>query len=251
MKRDFKEEDLFPPIERYFSEKGYKVLGEVSDCDVVCMKDDTLIILELKKSLSLDLLVQGVKRQKIGDFTYLVVPKPKFSTRGKYRDIIHLLKRLSLGLIFLSEDLKKLEVVVEPTELDLKRVRALNKRKLDRLKAEFSKRKTSENRGGQTGRAIMTSYREDCIRLLYLIDKLSYICPKEGKDHNILKAQSMLRDNYYGWFIKIARGKYGMSDKGKKALYEYSYLLDLLTDNLIETVEMISLKRDGEKVIDK
>lgn len=49
MKRDFKEEDMYDLVRDYFLELGYKVNGEVRSCDVTAIKEDTLIILELKK----------------------------------------------------------------------------------------------------------------------------------------------------------------------------------------------------------
>lgn len=73
MKRDFLEEEMYDLVRDYFQDLGYNVQGEVRSCDVTALKEDTLVILELKKSLSLELLLQAVKRQKLGDLTYVCV----------------------------------------------------------------------------------------------------------------------------------------------------------------------------------
>lgn len=237
MKRNFKEEDMYPIIYNYFTSLGYKVSAEVKDCDVVAIKEDTIIILELKKSLSLDLLVQSVKRQKLGDMTFLVIPKPKFPTRTKYRDMMHLLSRLSLGLIYVSDDLNELTLALEPKELDLKRVRRINKAKVMNLKEEISLRKTNLNKGGQSGRTIMTAYREDCIKLLYILKELKTIAPRQGKALGIIKSQAILRDNYYGWFKKVSRGLYELTDLGLSDLNNYQSIISTLMEDIKPKLE--------------
>ena len=67
-----KETDLYNPIKVFFEAKGYEVKAEVTDCDVVALKkDEEPIIIELKKSLSFDFLIQGIDRQGISDNVYL------------------------------------------------------------------------------------------------------------------------------------------------------------------------------------
>ncbi len=231
MKRDFKEEDMYPAVKSYFEALGYRVNAEVKDCDVTATKDDTLIILELKKSLSLDLFIQAVRRQKIADLTFMVVPKPKFPSRSKYRDTMYLIKRLSLGLIYISEDLKTLEIAVEPKDFDMKKSRNINKNKLTQLKKEMNSRATDLNSGGQTGRTIMTHYREECIRLLFITDHLTVLRPRDGVRYGVIKTQSILTDNYYGWFKKEDRGKYILTEEGIKARDEYLEIKDILLQN--------------------
>ena len=59
-----REWELFEPVRRLFAERGYSVNAEVRDCDVTAVKNDELVIIELKTSLSVALLAQGVKRQR-------------------------------------------------------------------------------------------------------------------------------------------------------------------------------------------
>jgi len=48
------EVDLYKPVKDYFTSEGYDVYGEVNDCDVVAVKEDELIIVELKLRLNLE-----------------------------------------------------------------------------------------------------------------------------------------------------------------------------------------------------
>lgn len=132
MKDEIKEEDLYPPVKEYFESLGYKVNGEVRSCDMTALKDEELIIVELKKNLTVSLLTQAVIRQRTADLVYIAIPKPKkFRFNAKWKDTLHLLRRLELGLIVV--DIKKgistVEVVQEPVPFDRNKSIQLNKKK--------------------------------------------------------------------------------------------------------------------------
>ena len=72
------------PVKDFFTAEGYDVYGEVNDCDVVAVKEDELIIVELKLRLNLDLVMQATKkRQRLSDQVYVAIPKPKFNSVPK------------------------------------------------------------------------------------------------------------------------------------------------------------------------
>ena len=71
------ESDLFEPVKRLFEGQGFAVNAEVKDCDVTAVNGDELVIIELKRNLSVTLLAQGLKRQRCGADVYVAVPKPK------------------------------------------------------------------------------------------------------------------------------------------------------------------------------
>ncbi len=97
------EVDLYKPVKDYFTAEGYDVYGEVNDCDVVAVKEEELIIVELKLRLNLDLVMQATKRQRLSDQVIVAIPKPKFSFRSqKWRDICYLMRRLEVGLLLVS-----------------------------------------------------------------------------------------------------------------------------------------------------
>lgn len=247
MKRDFLEEDMYDLVSEYFINLGYKVHGEVKSCDVTALKDDTLIILEMKKSLSMQLLIQAVKRQRLGDLTYLVVPKPKkFTKNRKFQDMLYLLKRLSLGLIFCDPEQDLLEVIQHPQDFDMVKSKKISKKHRDRLIKEIEGRETNLNKGGSRGRKLMTAYREDSIKILWLASNREFIAPKDGVGLGIAKTPSILRDNYYGWFQRIARGRYTLTDTGRFALVEYKEVLDHLTKDLKVRIDQLKLDQDEE-----
>ena len=56
-----KETDLYLPIKAFLEDQGYEVKAEVIDCDVVAVRnDEPPLIVELKKGLTIDLLLQGI-----------------------------------------------------------------------------------------------------------------------------------------------------------------------------------------------
>jgi len=78
------EVDLYEPIQQYFFKQGYIVHAEVNDCDIVAIKEEELIIIELKTSLTIDLLIQATKRQRLTKNVYIAIPKPTYSLYELY-----------------------------------------------------------------------------------------------------------------------------------------------------------------------
>src|SRR5699024_11397449 len=96
----------------------------VMTCTLPIYKDDSLIIIELKLKLNITLLMQAAKRQKITNDVYIAIERPKMSLRKKrWRDLVHLVRRLELGLILVSFEGRRpsLEVVHEPGFFNRKR----------------------------------------------------------------------------------------------------------------------------------
>lgn len=122
-KKKLQEIDLYKPIQRHFVKEGYEVYGEVNDCDIAAVKDGQLVVVELKLNLSVDLLVQATKRQRLTDTVYIAIPKPSYKLRSKrWIDLCHLVRRLELGLIIVSfsGNLKKMEVIHHPSPYEQK-----------------------------------------------------------------------------------------------------------------------------------
>ena len=64
------EAELFPIIAKYFENQGYKVQGEVKECDLVAIKGDDIVIVELKKTFNVKLLYQATRRLTITNKVY-------------------------------------------------------------------------------------------------------------------------------------------------------------------------------------
>lgn len=228
------EKDMYIPVKDFFINEGFQVRGEVNHCDLCAMRDGQVVIVELKKNLSVDLLCQGVNRQKIGDLVYIAVPKPKkFRLNSKWRDIFHLVRRLELGLIFVALKGKKssVEIVVHPEPFNRLRSMQSAKRKKTKLIEEFNGRSEDLNVGGTNKEKLMTAYRENSLYIAMCLEKLGPSSAKELKKFGTNeKTYSVLYKNHYGWFTKLEKGIYCLNDNGKKALETYKELVEKLSD---------------------
>ncbi|MCH1624050.1 DUF2161 domain-containing phosphodiesterase [Fredinandcohnia quinoae] len=225
-----KEIDLYKPIQTYFLKEGYEVYGEVNDCDIVAIKGDELVVIELKLSLNADLLIQATKRQKLTKLVYIAIPKPKISLRSKrWNDICHLIRRLELGLIIVSFSVNrtKTDILFEPTPFDRNKSMQLNKRKRAMLIKEVNGRSSDYNVGGSSRTKIMTAYKENCIQIASYLKNFGPLSPKTLKEMGTGdKTPSILTKNYYGWFDRIKRGVYVLSDKGIQEIKEFPELMN-------------------------
>lgn len=219
------EVDLYDPVKNHFTERGYHVYGEVNDCDVVAMKDEELIIIELKLRLNLDLVMQATKRQRLSEQVYVAIPRPTYSFRSqKWRDICYLMRRLEVGLIVISFQTKKAQVQVihHPASFDRVKSMQLSKKRRNRLLAEIEGRSGDFNIGGSSQTQIMTAYKETCI---YIACCLIHHGPLSAKVLREIgtgdKTSRILIRNYDEWFERIERGVYAISEKGKNDLKDY------------------------------
>ncbi|MHB1392207.1 MAG: DUF2161 family putative PD-(D/E)XK-type phosphodiesterase [Clostridia bacterium] len=228
-KKDFREEDLYKPIYEYLSDLDYTVRSEVSHCDIAAVKGDELLVVEMKKSLNLDVILQAALRQKLADRVYIAVPKSGrdlFSRR--WNNLSYLLKRLQLGLMLVSlkEDCSFVEVAFEPAAFDMVRTKKQSKKKKQSLIKEFDARYGDFNTGGSTGKKLMTAYREMAIHTACCLMKYGPLSPKElrqlGTDGK--KTTTILKENHYGWFEHKARGLYDINEEGRQAVEGYTVL---------------------------
>lgn len=240
------EKDMYDPVRDFFIDQGFEVRAEVNHCDVCAMKGEELVIIELKRNLSVELLVQAAKRQRTADLVYIAVPRPKKLTgSSKWYDICHLIRRLELGLILVTVKKGKslVEIAVHPEPFDrLKSIHA-NKRGRKKIIEEFKARSADLNTGGSTGSKLMTAYRE---RALYIACCLDIYGPstaaklkKYGSDSK--KAYSILYNNHYGWFRKVGKGVYELTDAGRESLKLYEKMTEILKGNIEAAVTNDSL----------
>ena len=207
-----RETELYPPIKTFLEAQGYTVKAEVNSCDVVAMRgDDPPVIVELKTVLTLQLLYQAMDRLTLTDAVYIAIARPK---RAVPSDAVKLIKRLGLGLIVVASS-GSVEVVADPAPYA---PRHHAKRKSALLK-EFYKRQGDPNIGGSTRTKLMTAYKQDALRCLSHLHahgptKVSDI----RKQTKVERSATILRSDYYGWFVKQERGVYMATDKGLEAV---------------------------------
>lgn len=220
------EKDMYKSIKKHLENLGYKVKAEVLDSDITAVKDDFVIIVEMKKTLNTTLMYQGCKRQRISDYVYLAIERPltKQLRSKTFREKMHLVRRLQLGLIFVNINKGSVETFLDPKNYILKK----NNIKKRKLLKEFEQRQTSFNTGGVTKTKIITAYRERAILIAYHLQDT----PLAIKDIKVLtndyKCASILQQNYYSWFDRVGRGIYTLNALGKKELSNYSYVIDEL-----------------------
>lgn len=222
-----RESDLHAPVAAFLRGLGYEVKAEVKDCDLVGLRPgpggaDEVVVVELKRGLTIDLLVQGVKRQRNADLVYLAVPRPgRFWFDRRWRDLTHLLRRLELGLILVRLDGgegEAVEVALDPQPIDRSRSQAQHAAKRRGLLAEFKARATDLNKGGSSRVPLMTAYRERSLALALALAEGGPRAPaalRSGKGDR--KTAVLLRRNVYGWFECVGRGLYGLSESGRSA----------------------------------
>lgn len=229
------EKDLYKPISDYLKNQGYEVHSEVKNCDVIGVKGEEIVIIELKKNINLKLLIQATKRQKVTDGVYIAIPEPKGFKRSRHwKDICDLLKRLELGLIMVSflKTRTEAKIVFHPS--------IYSRRKSNKLKGsiirEINGRSGSYNIGGSVREKIMTAYRENAIHIACCLEKYAELTPKKLRELGTgPKTQSILSKNFYGWFERVSKGIYKLHTEGRAALENYgetaNYYRKLLEDN--------------------
>ncbi|WP_242985364.1 DUF2161 family putative PD-(D/E)XK-type phosphodiesterase [Vallitalea okinawensis] len=236
------EKDLYQPIKDYFIKNGYLVRGEVEDCDVIAVKDEVITVVELKKNLTVKLLTQAVKRQKIGDQVYMAIPKPKgFRYSRSWNDTVHLIRRLELGLLFVSfkGEEKHVEVVIEPKVFNRKRSQVMNKKRRARLINEVKERHEDFNIGGTTGVKLVTAYKEKAIHIACCLNRFETLTTKELRELGTDQAKTtrILYNNHYSWFEKVGRGVYQLSETGKKELKDYATIAKYYNQIIDEAIK--------------
>lgn len=232
------EKELYLPVHDLFEKRGYRVNAEVKDCDMTAVKDDEFIIVELKKNLSVALLAQGLKRQRTGADVFVAVPKPKQYSFRKFRSMFSVLKKLELGLIFVSlrGEHSFAEIVFEPKPYTSTYI---NRKKRKEIISEINGRTIDTNTGGVTGTKIITAYTEKCIHIACILDMYGDMSPKQiqnlgGADNTY----TILRSNVYGWFKKTQKGIYGITDEGRKGILEYPELEKYYTELLLKQTKL-------------
>lgn len=218
MTQKLQETDLYFPIKKHLQGLGFEVKGEIKDCDIVAQKDDETIIIELKLTLNITLLMQAVERLSLTDIVYIAIPKQTAMYKKKNKQVKKLIARLGLGLIVV--DMQKtqqyVEVINDPHDYTPRK----NKRKQAALLKEFALRQGDTQKGGSTrSNAGLTAYRQRSIRIaIYLLSHSTAKGSQINKAIDEPQATLFLRNNYYGWFNKVDRGVYEISEKGKEEL---------------------------------
>lgn len=237
--------DLAPPVAAYLTAQGYCVRSEVKDCDITAILNETLLVVELKKNFSTDLLIQAIDRQHLADMVYVALPvEGHLSRRDRYgkrwKGIEQLLKRLGLGLFLVGfppgkDDAPAVELVFHPIVEPAPRKRPKGRASILR---EIAGRSGDYNVGGATRRPILTAYREQAIFIAACLEKWGPQTPAALRARGTCeKTQNVLFRNVYNWFERLDRGLYGLKASGRDEIAQtYPGLAALYAQKLDETV---------------
>jgi len=212
------ETSLYLPVKAFLEEAGYVVKGEVGGCDIVGLHDEDpgiVVICELKLSFNLELILQAVDRAAVADEVWIAA---KISAKGKgreadkrYRDLC---RRLGIGMLGISDSGTVSVIVASVSPMP-----RTNPKRRPSLVREHQKRRGDPVLGGSTRIPVMTAYRQQALGCAAALaggpspvrDVRSYI-PEAGK---------ILLSNVYGWFERLDRGVYGLTDAGRDALLRW------------------------------
>jgi hypothetical protein len=220
---------LYGPVKVFLEGLGYRVKGEVRGCDLVARRgDEPPLIVELKLRFTLGLVLQGIDRLAVTERVYLAVPQPPRRSRGLSPEapvVRRLCRRLGLGLIMVGR--RTVAVLEEPVPY---RPRPAHQRAV-RLIDEFERRRGDFNIGGSSRAPIVTAYREDallCAQALATAGpmRLAELRARTG----IADAAKILQRDVYGWFARLGRGVYMLSEGGQAALGQFAEAIAALAE---------------------
>ncbi|MDH8677627.1 DUF2161 family putative PD-(D/E)XK-type phosphodiesterase [Fusibacter bizertensis] len=228
-----KETDLHHPIKNWLETQNCAVKAEVKSIDMVGMFNELLIAVELKLKLNLEVINQAVERQSIADLVYIAVVHDFKAVESKrFKMTLLTLKRLNLGLLVVN--FRATEPIVtellKPEHFDFEKSKRQKQRKRAEIIKEFNRRSGDFNKAGSSKSKLMTAYREECIYIAYLIQTLGLSRAKEFEPYGIksTKASSIMSKNFHGWFERIDKGLYRLSESGVLALEEYKGVVEFI-----------------------
>ncbi|MEM1246932.1 MAG: DUF2161 family putative PD-(D/E)XK-type phosphodiesterase [Acidobacteriota bacterium] len=215
------ETDLYPPIKRFLEEQGYEVKGEVGPADVVGMREgEEPVIVELKTSFTLTLLHQAVARQAITDRVYVAVPRWKGRAAWRtFKRNLGLCRRLGLGVLTVRLDRDEVQTHCDPGPFKPRKSKVRRKA----LLKEHRTRRGDPNaggtpRGGKVGGGVVTAYKQHAVLCARYLESEG---PSRGRDvakaTGVETATRIMAANHYGWFVRVERGVYGLTELGLDA----------------------------------
>jgi hypothetical protein len=200
------ETSLYLPVKDFLEQAGYAVKGEIGGCDLVGLSDSDptiVVVCELKLSFNLELILQAVDRAAVSDEVWIAA---RISAKGRgreadkrYRDLC---RRLGIGMLGVSDagDVSVIVGSVTPMR-------------------EHRNRRGDPALGGSTRQPVMTAYRQQALGCAAALAA----GPLRVRDvtTSVPDAGKILLSNVYGWFERLERGIYGLTDAGREALIRW------------------------------
>lgn len=207
-----RETDLYPPVKAFLEAQGYEVKGEIGPADVVGLRGDDMVVVELKRGFSLALFHQGIARLSVCDCVYVAVARGRGRPWLKsLRENVKLARRLGLGLMSVRLEGGTVEVHCDPGPYAPRKVA----RRVRAMLGEFERREGDPNLGGLRGVRV-TAYRQEALLCAEFLSLAGEARGAEvAKSTGVKRATTIMRDNHYGWFEKVAVGVYTLTEAGR------------------------------------
>lgn len=207
-----RETDLYGPVRCFLEGQGYSVRGEVGPCDVVAVRDDMVLAVELKLVLNLRLILQAVDRLGFTDGVYIAVPGTAGCWKSDRRGVLKLLRMLGIGLLLVDPSSGAVQPELDPCRYEPRS----NRKRRGRLLREHAALTGDPNQGGcSRRRGVMTFYRRKAVSAaLFLREKGPARACTVAAALGIPDTRSILYRNVYGWFERRERGVYCLSPRG-------------------------------------
>ena len=238
------ETELYAPVKALLERHGYAAKGEVRGCDIVALGpapegggEPPLVVVELKRALTLAALMQAVDRFAVTELVYLAVPAPPpaaeperptmaGSAVGAYTPRLHrLCRRLGLGLIAVEPAGAEGGGAVAVPVLDPGPPGRSPRRNVSRaalVRREHARRLGDPNRGGTPGGIrLITAYRQAALRCAAALREagdrpLPVRTVRDAAESP--EAGRILYRNVYGWFEPAGRDLYRLTETGLRDL---------------------------------
>ncbi|WP_117193246.1 DUF2161 domain-containing phosphodiesterase [Rhizobium terrae] len=209
------ETSLYQPVKTFLEGFGYEVKGEVGGCDLVGLSEadpPVVVICELKLAFNLELILQAVDRANASDEVWIAA-RVSASGRGReadrrYRDLC---RRLGIGMLGVS-DTDEVSVLVS----SVSPMPRTNPKRRTRLIREHRRRRGDPAIGGSTKVPVMTAYRQQALACAAALAD-GPLRPRDLRQA-APNAGPILLANYYGWFERVEKGVYALTDLGRQAL---------------------------------
>lgn len=107
--------DLCPPVKMWLANRGYTVYVEQFDADVVGVRDDKLVVVELKLNATDVLRDQCLQRAQWADEVWIAVPHPPANLRKVWEDV-------GIGVVVVREACAVILAVARPQPCPAMRV---------------------------------------------------------------------------------------------------------------------------------
>ena len=209
-----RETSLYSPVKRFLETLGFDVKGEICGCDLVALRGDEpplVVIGELKLGFNLELVLQGINRTAACDEIWLAVRTSARAGRERDPRVRKLCRFLGFGLLGVSTT-GRVEVLVEPGPWRPRR----DPKRRSRLVSEHRRRLGDPALGGTSKVPILTAYRQQALACAASLSN----GPRRTSDIKVTlpEAPKIFLRNVYGWFARVERGRYAITQAGMTAL---------------------------------